>query len=149
MTEPLVEQSCIPCRGGIPPLTPGEAGHYLDQAPAWSLLDDGRRIEREFWFSNFREALDFAREAGEIAEAERHHPEVAFGWGHATISLHTKKINGLHQNDFIMAAKFDRLALARGAQQNQRPRRRSAEALMTSETNPPNDDRGSALADHR
>jgi 4a-hydroxytetrahydrobiopterin dehydratase len=147
MTEMLAEQTCTPCRGGIPPLTIGEARGYLAQAPSWNLLDDGGKLERTFWFSNFREALDFVRDMGELAESERHHPEVAFGWGYATISLRTKKINGLHQNDFIMAAKIDRLARERGAQENPRPRRSPA-APVTSETPQSNDDRGSTMAYH-
>src|SRR5215212_3150159 len=60
-------------------------------------------------FKNFREALGFVERAGELAEAEGHHPDIAFGWGYATVSLQTKKIKGLHENDFIMAAKLDGL----------------------------------------
>jgi 4a-hydroxytetrahydrobiopterin dehydratase len=59
---------------------------------------------------NFADAFAFVRGAGELAEAEFHHPEISFGWGHATVSLCTKKIRGLHENDFIMAVKLDRLA---------------------------------------
>ena len=66
-------------------------------------------------FKNFREAFAFVERAAALAEAEGHHPEVRFGWGYATISLHTKKIKGLHENDFIMAAKLDRIA-AEGVQ---------------------------------
>jgi 4a-hydroxytetrahydrobiopterin dehydratase len=81
MPVALAEKSCTPCRGGIPPLTEQEAAAYHAQAPDWAL-----------------------------AEAEGHHPDIGFGWGYARISLHTKKIKGLHENDFIMAAKLDRLA---------------------------------------
>jgi 4a-hydroxytetrahydrobiopterin dehydratase len=66
-------------------------------------------IERSFRFRNFREALTFVQEIGELAEAEGHHPNISFGWGHATVSLQTKKIHGLHENDFIMATKIDRI----------------------------------------
>ena len=66
-------------------------------------------IERTFHFSNFRAALNFVRDVGELAETEGHHPDVSFGWGYATISLRTKKIKGLHENDFIMASKIDRM----------------------------------------
>ena len=69
-----------------------------------------RRIERTFRFRNFREALDFVQKVGDLAEAEGHHPDISFGWGYATVSLRTKKIKGLHENDFIMATKIDRLA---------------------------------------
>jgi 4a-hydroxytetrahydrobiopterin dehydratase len=73
-------------------------------------MDDARRIERTFRFRDFREALTFVQNVGELAESEGHHPDVSFGWGYATVSLRTKKIKGLHENDFIMAAKIDRLA---------------------------------------
>jgi 4a-hydroxytetrahydrobiopterin dehydratase len=106
----LAEKSCTPCRGGIPPLAAEEARSYLAQAPDWMLSDDSRKIERTFRFKNFREALAFVQKAGELAEAEGHHPDIAFGWGYATVSLQTKKIKGLHENDFIMATKLDRLA---------------------------------------
>ena len=110
MTTSLAEKTCTPCRGGVPPLTPDEASRYLAQAPEWSLLDDARKIERKFRFKTFREAAGFVQRAAELAEAEQHHPDIAFGWGYATVSLQTKKIKGLHENDFIMAAKLDGIA---------------------------------------
>ena len=73
-------------------------------------MDNAQRIEKTFRFGNFREALAFAQKVGELAEAEGHHPDISFGWGYGTVSLRTKKIKGLHENDFIMAAKIDRLA---------------------------------------
>src|ERR1700760_3722440 len=146
MTEQLVEQTCVPCRGGIPPLSLDEARQLLQQTPDWTLLDDGKLLQRTFRFANFRGALDFVRGAGELAEAERHHPDITFGWGYATISLRTKKIKGLHQNDFIMAAKHDRLARASGAQDpNGEPPRGSG----ANDTQPSNADSGSTLAYHR
>jgi 4a-hydroxytetrahydrobiopterin dehydratase len=110
MTGTLVEKSCTPCRGGIPPLSPQEAEALHLQAPEWVLMDEARRIERTFRFGNFRDAAAFVKQVGELAEAESHHPDISFGWGYATVSLRTKKIKGLHENDFIMAAKIDRLA---------------------------------------
>ena len=110
MPNTLAAKSCTPCRGGIPPLTIEEAQVYLAQAPGWELLDDGRKIQRTYRFKNFREALGFVQQEGELAEAEGHHPDIAFGWGYATVSLQTKKIKGLHENDFIMAAKLDGLS---------------------------------------
>ena len=79
------------------------------QAPDWQLPEEAHRIERSFRFRNFREALTFVQEVGELAEAEGHHPNISFGWGNATVSLQTKKIKGLHENDFIMATKIDRI----------------------------------------
>jgi 4a-hydroxytetrahydrobiopterin dehydratase len=112
MTECLIAKTCTPCRGGMPPLTRGEAEPLRAQAPDWSLEDEARRIERSFNFGDFREALAFVDKVGALAESEGHHPDVQFGWGYATISLQTKKIMGLHENDFIMAAKIDRIAQA-------------------------------------
>ena len=109
MTETLADKTCTPCRGGIPPLTRDEAQRFQAQAPNWELVDDAHRIERTFRFRNFRESLGFVQEVGELAETEFHHPNISFGWGYATVSLNTKKIKGLHENDFIMASKIDRL----------------------------------------
>ena len=109
MTETLAEKKCTPCRGGIPSLTPDEAERFRSQTPNWELCDDSHRIERTFRFRNFQEALNFVRDVGNLAEAEAHHPDVSFGWGYATISLRTKKIKVLHENDFILACKIDRL----------------------------------------
>jgi 4a-hydroxytetrahydrobiopterin dehydratase len=109
MTVSLAEKTCTPCRGGVPPLTAEEAQSLRSQAPDWVLQDDAHRIERTFRFRNFRESLAFAQQVGELAEAEAHHPDISFGWGYATVSLRTKKIKGLHENDFIMAAKIDQL----------------------------------------
>jgi pterin-4a-carbinolamine dehydratase len=67
------------------------------------------RIERTFRFRNFREAAAFVQEISELAEAEGHHPDISFGWGYATVGLQTKKIKGLHENDFIMATKIDQI----------------------------------------
>jgi len=105
----LTEKTCVPCRGGVPPLGEAEAQALLSQIPDWELLDGATRIERRYAFKNFREALGFVDRVGALAEAEGHHPDITFGWGYATVSLHTHKIKGLHENDFIMAAKIDQL----------------------------------------
>ncbi|MGB6701366.1 4a-hydroxytetrahydrobiopterin dehydratase [Methyloceanibacter sp.] len=109
MTETLAEKTCTPCRGGIPPLTHEEAERFRAQASDWELRDDAHRLERTFRFRNFREAGAFVQEISELAEAEGHHPDISFGWGYATVSLQTKKIKGLHENDFIMAIKIDQI----------------------------------------
>ena len=107
MMETLAGKTCVPCRGGMPALTRDEAESMRAQVPDWQLLDEARRIERKFRFRDFRQALDFVQQVGELAEDQGHHPDVGFGWGYATISLQTKKIKGLHENDFIMATKID------------------------------------------
>jgi 4a-hydroxytetrahydrobiopterin dehydratase len=115
MNSPLAEKACVPCRGGIAPLGLGEAEELHQQAPDWELLDRATRIERTYRFKNFREAFAFVERAAGLAETEGHHPDVSFGWGYVTVSLHTKKIKGLHENDFIMAAKLDRIAAENAA----------------------------------
>lgn len=110
MASVLAEKACTPCRGGIPPLSRDDAEQFHEQAPDWELVDGATRIERTYHFKNFREAFAFVERAAALAEAESHHPDIGFGWGYATISLRTKKIKGLHENDFIMAAKLDRIA---------------------------------------
>ena len=111
----LAEKACTPWRGGVTPLTPEEAESYRAQAPDWSLLDGATRIERTFRFRDFRAAFAFGARIAELAEAEGHHPDISFGWGYAVVSLRTTKIKGLHENDFIMAAKLDRIASGVGA----------------------------------
>ena len=115
MANHLADKTCIPCRGGTPLLEPAAAQKLLAETPSWTLVDNAHRIERKFTFPNFLKALDFVNKVGELAEAEGHHPDIHFGWGYATISLHTHKIKGLHENDFVMAAKINRLAEAQAA----------------------------------
>ena len=107
MVDTLVTKTCTPCRGGIPPLTPQEAERFHVHVSQWEVRDDARRIERTFRFRNFGEAFALVQQVGELAEAEGHHPDISFGW--ATVTMQTKKIKGLHENDFIVAAKIDQL----------------------------------------
>ena len=102
----LTQQTCVPCQGGIPPLTPEEASGFLDQVPKWELNDASDRLYRKFPFDDFVAALAFVNKVGAVAEEEGHHPDISFGWGYADIVLFTHKIQGLHENDFIMAAKI-------------------------------------------
>ncbi len=101
----LSEKRCVPCQGGIPPLNLEEAQKRLAQTPAWNLLHEGTRLERRFAFKDYLAALDFVNRVGAIAEREGHHPDICFGWGYATVVYYTHKIGGLHENDFVMAAK--------------------------------------------
>lgn len=102
---------CVPCRGGVPPLTNTEINQYYKQLQSWAVVEkDGiKRLEKSFAFKNFAEALAFTNKVGEIAENEGHHPDILTEWGKVTVSWWTHKINGLHKNDFIMAAKIDAL----------------------------------------
>lgn len=105
----LSQKTCTPCRGGIPPLTVNEAEALLPQAPGWQLLENGTRLERQFQFKTFATALAFVNRVGDLADEEGHHPDISFGWGYAKVLFYTHKINGLHENDFIMAAKVSDL----------------------------------------
>ena len=105
----LTQKTCVPCLGGIPPLTADEATGYMDQVPGWALSDSGDRINRRFAFDDFNAALGFVNKLGALAEQEGHHPDISFGWGYADIVFFTHKIQGLHENDFIMAAKSNAL----------------------------------------
>ena len=82
MTETLAEKTCTPCRGGVPPLARDEALRFQAQAPDWELRDDAHRIERTFRFRNFREALAFVQQVGELAETEGHHPDIPCAMTH-------------------------------------------------------------------
>ena len=103
----LATKQCIPCKAGIPPLDRNAAETRLKETPEWELSPDATRIQRAFKFKNFAMALSFVNSIGELAESEGHHPDISFGWGYCTVTLFTHKIKGLHENDFIMAAKID------------------------------------------
>jgi len=112
----LVKLKCIPCEGGIPPLTREEFSTYLGQVSDWSVIENDTRIEREFVFKNFKEVLDFVNAAGEIAEEEGHHPNMFIhSWNKVKVTLYTHAINGLSENDFILAAKIDAIPMVRTA----------------------------------
>lgn len=105
----LNAKNCVPCRGGAAPLSYPQAKALLLEIPDWVLKEGPNRIERNFRFKDFNSALAFANKVGELSEAEGHHPDINLGWGYCTVSFYTHKINGLHENDFIMAYKVDRL----------------------------------------
>ncbi|MFO1152805.1 MAG: 4a-hydroxytetrahydrobiopterin dehydratase [Rhodospirillales bacterium] len=109
MVNELTGKGCTPCRGGLPPLGADEARRYLAETPDWRLDAAATRIERHVRFADFGQALAFVNQVGALAEAEGHHPDICFGWGYCTLVLYTHKINGLHENDFILAAKIDAL----------------------------------------
>ena len=106
----LEARQCVPCRGGIPPLERPQAERLLAETPGWSLDEKATLIERTFRFEDFADALAFVNHIGKLAEAEDHHPDITFGWGYCRVVFQTHKIKGLHEIDFIMAAKVNRLA---------------------------------------
>ena len=104
----LINKNCVPCQGGIPPLSEGEIKHYLSKIKNWQVIDD-HHLEKTFVFPDFKSALSLVNKVGELAEQENHHPNICFTWGKVDITIWTHKINGLHENDFIMASKIDEL----------------------------------------
>lgn len=110
MTESSFERrECEPCRGGIPPMSEAEAQAALAEVPGWSLTPSATRLQRRFTFPDFASAKTFVDRVSELAEAQGHHPEITFGWGYVELGVWTHKINGLHDNDFIFAAKVNAL----------------------------------------
>jgi 4a-hydroxytetrahydrobiopterin dehydratase len=111
----LARKSCVPCKGGVPPLK-GEALRTLQsQVEGWNVIDE-HHVLKTFKFPDFLTALSFVNRVGEIAEQEGHHPVITFTWGKVEITIYTHKINGLTESDFILAAKIDAIV------QQQQPR---------------------------
>lgn len=110
VTIHLTDKKCVACEGGIDPLTREQIAEFAPQVPEWTVSEDSKSISREFKFKDFKEAMAFANKVGDIAESEGHHPDMELGWGRVKITLTTHAINGLHDNDFIVAAKIDTIS---------------------------------------
>ena len=108
-SEKLASRACVPCRGGIPPLGEVEARRLLEGTPEWRLEENATRLVRRFEFEDFVKAMAFVNRVADIAEEQGHHPDIAIHWNKVDLVLWTHKIGGLHENDFILAAKVDRL----------------------------------------
>lgn len=91
-------------------MSENEAQTLLAEVPGWELVEHASKLRRSFSFANFMDAQEFACKAGELAEANNHHPDISYGWGYCTVVYYTHKIKGLHSNDFIMAAKTNALS---------------------------------------
>lgn len=107
--KPLAEKTCVPCRGGIPPLTSEEIAPLLREIRGWEVVDS-HHLQKDFRFENFLAAVDFVNRAASVAEQQGHHPEITVGWGHALVKIWTHAIDGLTESDFILAAKYDALS---------------------------------------
>ena len=101
----LAQQTCKPCETGEGKLSPQQALLLMGELDDWTFYPD--RIEKRWNFKNFKQALTFVNEAGRIAEAAGHHPDIHFGWGYVEIVLTTHSAGGLTLNDFIVAARID------------------------------------------
>ena len=114
MSNFLSQLKCKPCSGNTPKFSLDEIQQKLSEVNDWQLNDNKEMIFKKFKFKNFKKALNFINLVGELAEEEGHHPDISLGWGYSLIMIHTHAIKGLSTNDFILAAKIDRII-----QQNQ------------------------------
>ena len=105
----LTKKRCVPCEGGLPPLSATEVHKYLKEVPGWTVADDNKSISRIYKFKDFKEAMAFVNEVADIAEFESHHPDISIHYNKVTLTLATHAIGGLSENDFILAAKIDEI----------------------------------------
>jgi 4a-hydroxytetrahydrobiopterin dehydratase len=106
---PLAKIQCTACQGGVEPLKGEAIEGLLEQlSEGWQVIEE-HHLEKEYKFKDFRQALEFVNKVGELAESQGHHPDIYLAWGKVKLTLWTHKIKGLHENDFILAAKADKL----------------------------------------
>jgi 4a-hydroxytetrahydrobiopterin dehydratase len=105
----LAKRTCRPCEGGVPPLSAEAAGKFAVEVPKWAVSIEPPRLSREFKFKDFRRAMAFVNRVADLAEGEGHHPDFHVHWNRVELVLWTHDIGGLSENDFIVAAKVDRL----------------------------------------
>ena len=108
----LLNKKCVPCEGGVLPFDISEIHKYQKKVDCWNILTDEKKIfflNKKFQFKNFLDSQKFINKVGQISENEGHHPDISFGWGYAEIKITTHAIEGLSENDFILAAKIDQL----------------------------------------
>jgi 4a-hydroxytetrahydrobiopterin dehydratase len=105
----LAARSCTPCQGGVPALKGKAILELLQAVPGWQATGE-HHLERIFRFPDFKSALAFVNQIGEVAESEGHHPDLALSWGSVGVEIYTHKVNGLTESDFILAAKISRLS---------------------------------------
>jgi 4a-hydroxytetrahydrobiopterin dehydratase len=109
----LLQKKCVPCEGGVIPFDISEIHKYQKKVDGWDILKNEKKIfylYKKYKFKNFLESQIFINRVGEISENEGHHPDILFGWGYAEIKITTHAIEGLSENDFILAAKIDQLS---------------------------------------
>lgn len=105
----LASRECVPCRGGVPPLSGAALADLHRRLNGdWQLVEE-HHLEKEYRFRNFAEALQFTNQVGRLAEEVNHHPEIRLSWGWVRLIIYTHKIDGLTESDFVWAAKADRL----------------------------------------
>jgi 4a-hydroxytetrahydrobiopterin dehydratase len=102
----LSHKDCVPCKAGTAPLSGEEIKSFIGRIAGWEVVEN-HHLHKDFRFPDFRSALNFVDRIGEIAEREGHHPDLSLSWGRVGVTLFTHAIKGLHENDFILAAKID------------------------------------------
>ncbi|MDA0781941.1 MAG: 4a-hydroxytetrahydrobiopterin dehydratase [Rickettsiales bacterium] len=102
-------KKCVPCEGGVKPLSQNEVKKLLSEIEGWQTNAEFNSILKDIKFRNFEQALEFVNKVGKIAEEQNHHPDIKMGWGYCSITLQTHSIGGLHENDFIVAAKINEI----------------------------------------
>ncbi|MFA6520255.1 MAG: 4a-hydroxytetrahydrobiopterin dehydratase [Candidatus Paceibacterota bacterium] len=107
MSNDLLNKKCVPCEGGVFPLTREEIPPYMAQINGWELSEDATEISKQYKFKDFIGAINFVNHVAEIAEAEGHHPDIHINYNKVKLVLSTHAIGGLSENDFILAAKVD------------------------------------------
>ena len=108
----LINKKCVPCEGGAIPFDMSEIHKYQKKVDGWDIvkgINDIYLLEKNFKFDDFKKSQDFVNKVGKISEEEGHHPDINFGWGYAKINITTHAIEGLSENDFILAAKIDKI----------------------------------------
>ena len=107
----LLKKKCVPCEGGVLPFDISEIHKYQKKVDGWDIVNNENTffLEKKFTFKNFLESQKFVNEVGKISEEEGHHPDITFGWGYVKINITTHAIKGLSENDFILAAKIDKI----------------------------------------
>ncbi len=105
----LAEQECVPCKGGVPPLSGVELDRLAKELGGGWQVVNGHHLEKEYPFKDFRQALAFTNKVGDLAESQGHHPDIYLAWGKVKLTIWTHKVNGLTQSDFVLAAKADQL----------------------------------------
>ena len=104
----LAAKTCVPCRGGVPPLKGAKLEGLERQVPGWNVVEE-HHLQKTFRFPDFRRALEFVNRVGNLAEEQGHHPDIFLAWGKVDVTIWTHKIDGLTESDFILAAKIDAL----------------------------------------
>jgi len=108
-SKDLTQKHCVACEGGMPALNPAHVPNYMKYAPGWTASPDAKKIARDFEFKDFKESMAFINKVADIAESEGHHPDIDIFYNKVHLDLSTHAVEGLSENDFILAAKINEI----------------------------------------